>query len=99
MELLIDDVRDLGCDLIARNYGAGVKVLLNMPIDFLYLDHDLGPGKTGYDVLNFIFRPDIRIFPKVIFLVTMNPVGRDNMKRALEANGYIAKGNQKFVRE
>ncbi len=99
MELLIDDVRDLGCDLIARNYGAGVSVLLNISIDFLYLDHDLGPGKTGYDVLNFIFQDDIRIFPKVIFLVTMNPVGRDNMKRALEANGYVAKGIQKFVRE
>ena len=57
--------------------------------DAIFLDHDLGgqayvpsgPG-TGYEVAKWLeSHPDKK--PKQIFLHSLNPVGRDNMKAAL----------------
>ena len=58
----------------------GEKIILS-------LDHDLGGGTpTGYDLLNWIER-DIQkgdLHPKIFFEIhSANPVGRDNMKRAI----------------
>jgi len=100
ISLLVDDVRDLRVtDLIARTYKGAVQVLTALSVNVLYLDHDLGPGKTGYDLLNFIFDPKIRIKPKQIILVTMNPVGRQNMIRAILNNGYEHMGQQIYERK
>ena len=96
--LLVDDFRDMAADIIARNYSSAIKVLINIPIDKLILDHDIGSDKNGYDILNFIFRPDIRIYPKEVVLITMNPVGRENMTRALENNNYKKYGGNSFYR-
>lgn len=41
--LLIDDLRDIKADVIARTFEQGIEALKNSgPFDILYLDHDLG---------------------------------------------------------
>lgn len=59
--LLIDDLRNLKADVIARNPTEGILLLENCgPWDLLLLDHDMatydekGKEITGYDVLLWI---------------------------------------------
>ncbi len=58
--LLIDDLRNIKADVIARTYDEGIRELTyNGPWDLLLLDHDLasfvnGIEKTGYDVMCFL---------------------------------------------
>lgn len=91
--LLIDDFREFDVDHIAKNAREGQQALLSFPVTHLYLDHDLGDvdEPTGHDVLEWgLLRGCI---PAHVMLVTANPVGRDNMARALENAGYEKKGN------
>ena len=85
--LLIDDVRTMEADAIVRSAELA-KAILGGPLHFdvVYLDHDLGPGEVGLDVLRWIFRANIR--PTSIILITRNPVGLANMKAELMANDY-----------
>jgi hypothetical protein len=81
--LLIDDMRDIKTDRVARTYDDGISALKNEgPWDTLYLDHDLGeldPRKTGYGIMNFL-EQNPELLPKNIVLVTSNPVGRKQME-------------------
>lgn len=58
--LLIDDLRNLEADCIARNTFEGIRQLMNGPWETLLLDHDMatwdknGKEYTGYDVLLWI---------------------------------------------
>jgi len=90
--LLIDDVREMMVDATVRNAELA-KAILAGPVkfDIVYLDHDLGPGENGLDVLRWMFRKTIR--PATIILVTMNPAGRKNLEADLRANGYTQTGN------
>jgi hypothetical protein len=87
--LLIDDCRELNVELIARTASAGRAMLeaFKGRIEQVIFDHDLGSDETGYDVLNWALENDY--VPDRVFLITSNPVGRDNMGRALEANGFV----------
>jgi hypothetical protein len=82
--LLIDDVRDLKADVIARNYTEGIKQLeLNGPWDLLLLDHDLasfvgGREYTGYDIMCWL-EEHVKFLPKAIKCVSANPVGKDRI--------------------
>ncbi len=56
----------------------------------LSLDHDLGEDySTGYDLLNWLERDiatDDTFRPKIMFYIhSANPVGRDNMRRAIKS--------------
>lgn len=42
--LLIDDIRELEMDYIARDGLAGLRALEEYPVTHLYMDHDLGGG-------------------------------------------------------
>jgi hypothetical protein len=45
--LLIDDMRQIDADVIARNFEAGIHALKHCgPFELLYLDHDLGEVNT-----------------------------------------------------
>lgn len=91
MWLIIDDIRDQGCDVIARTIEAGKAMLqTGIPWDCLCLDHDMGEAHTGYDLLNWALERDL--VPNRVQLVTSNPVGRINMERALVAAGYTKVG-------
>lgn len=80
--LLIDDMRDIDSDVVARTFDAGIEALKSQTFDVLYLDHDLGdsdPNKTGYGIMKFLEENPDRM-PGRIVLVTSNPVGRANMQ-------------------
>lgn len=88
--LLIDDVRTLNADRIARTYDEGIAALQEESWDTLLLDHDLGcfdeNGReyTGYDVMCFL-EENPQYLPLLdIRIVSANPVGRDRMQRIID---------------
>lgn len=99
MWLLIDDCRDLGCEVIARN-GTVAKLILQTPglfFDCVCFDHDLGTKETGYDVLKWALTH--RCLTNRVQLVTSNPVGKENMANLLRDNGYTSRDNTDFFKE
>lgn len=98
MNLIIDDERTLGCDLIARTPEAGKKVLRYMwqKIDMLCIDHDLGFGENGCDVIKWAIENEC--LPTKVQIVTMNPVGRKNIADVLVHDAwYTHVGNQIYL--
>lgn len=93
--LLIDDVRELNMDLTARTSAEGKKALAENPVTHLYMDHDLGEFdgefRNGYEVL--LWALENGHCPPNVFLVTSNPVGRQNMALALVSYDYTQNGN------
>jgi len=88
--LLIDDIRDLKADVIARNYFDGIRHLKdNGPWDLVLLDHDLASydenkkEKTGYDIMCWL-EEHTKYLPAEIQLVTSNPVGRKRMQQVID---------------
>ena len=90
--LLIDDFREFDVDHIAKTAQDGRHALLSFPVTHLYMDHDLGEHSDtdGYKVVTWALERGV--CPAHVQLVTSNPVGRDNMARALENHGYQKKG-------
>jgi len=88
MWLLIDDLRDLHCDLNARTAAEGKRLLQehSAELECVCLDHDLGEVETGYDVALWALERDL--MPSHVQLVTSNPVGRKNMADCLKAYKY-----------
>lgn len=90
MWLIIDDKRDLNCEVVARTAEAGKWALKNGSWECLCLDHDLGIGETGYDVLKWAI--ENKCLPDRVQLVTDNSVGLLNMAATLESNGFTRLG-------
>lgn len=87
MWLLIDDVRDLGTEIIARTPEAARRMLALGGWECVCFDHDLGhETENGYTILMWALERDF--LTSKVQLVTSNPVGRQNMRMALEAAGY-----------
>ena len=88
MWLLIDDERSLDVDVIARTASAGKEMLKSYrKWECVCFDHDLGMEiDTGYDVM--VWAIQNKLLPNRVQLVTSNPVGRKNMRVALEREGY-----------
>ncbi len=90
MYILIDDMRDLGCDIICRNGPLGMLVLNAMRGDFavLCIDHDLGPDDemTGLDVIKDAASSNL--LPDEVQIVSSNPVGVTNIGNVLKDNGF-----------
>ena len=89
---MIDDFRDMDADHIARTAQDGRQALLSFPVTHLYMDHDLGEASDtdGDKVIDWALERGV--CPSRVLFVTSNPVGRDNMARALENSGYQKKG-------
>lgn len=87
---IIDDFRELNCDLIAKSGLVGLEMMAANFEDIicLCLDHDLGnPDEmNGYEVLQELFLRNL--VPEHVQLVTSNPIGRKNMTNLLIAEGY-----------
>lgn len=85
--LLIDDLRDIDADVIARTFEAGMYALQNEgPFGILYLDHDLGDdniANTGYKIISWL-EENQEYLPKKIVLVTSNPVGYAQMTTVIK---------------
>ena len=83
-------VHGLSMCITGRDYWATIDTLKELADKrdevIIDLDHDLGPGKSGYDICKWIIEND---YPIVAFhLHTMNPVGRFNMRQLLTHQGY-----------
>lgn len=100
MHLLIDDLRNLGADAIVRSAQVA-RIILKETRGWthLYLDHDLGEHSDmdGGPLLNWMIEHDV--VPPFVQLVTDNPVGRENMQRALENIGYTTRDGRNFERK
>ena len=94
MWLLIDDERNLNTEVVARTAAAGRKLLALGDWECVCFDHDLGDTESGYDVLVWGIKNDF--IPSRVQLVTSNPVGRQNMRNALEAAGYVTRDGSNF---
>ena len=94
MWLLIDDVRDLNCEMIARTPEAAKHALTCDSWECVCFDHNLGCDEFGYDIMKWMLEQSI--FPPRIQLVTSNPVGRENMKMLLSSHGYVTKDGVNF---
>ena len=97
MWLLIDDQRNLNCQVTARTAKTGKACLALLDnITTLCLDHDLGEEETGYDVCKWACENGF--MPDHVQIVTSNPVGRENIARCLEAHGYTSKDNNNYYK-
>lgn len=74
---------------VARTYDDALRMLRRFRYDVLYLDHDLGDGPTGLDLLRQIKR-DGRCPPRV-YCISWNPVGR---QRILAELGAASQGSK-----
>ena len=99
MWLLIDDCRDLGCEVIARNAKAACKILKHcwQMFNCVCFDHDLGAGGSGYEVLVYAITEDL--LPNRVQLVTSNPPGRAQMTTALNNAGFTSTDGVNFYRD
>lgn len=75
---------------IARDYYGAIDVICfceanDIPF-FVDFDHDLGEGKSGYDIAKYIVENQIQIVGYDIH--SMNPVGRANIEQLLSHYGY-----------
>ena len=86
MELWLDDVRkppEYGDYVWAKTAEEAIDLLQEGQVTFASLDHDLGFGGSGYDVVCFMERTGI--WPKDGVVVhSMNPVGRQYMQMAID---------------
>jgi hypothetical protein len=85
--LLVDDCRlpnSMSVDIV-RTAERAINALGATNYHALLLDHDLGYGGSGYDVAECLemWHEDGQWVPQVVELVTMNPVGRENIVRVL----------------
>ena len=85
--LLIDDMRSGDVTVTARTFNEGIRALTEQgPFDILYLDHDLGEDEqshTGMGIMDFL-EINPQYLPKVITIVSSNPVGRRNMQVVID---------------
>lgn len=84
--LLIDDLRAIDADVVARTFDDGIEALKKQRFDVLYLDHDLGdpdPKKTGYGIMVFL-EENLKLLPGKIICVSSNYPGRKRIEAVIE---------------
>jgi len=102
MKLFIDDLRELNYVypkenqrdwIIARTYSEAINALNKYNISFISFDHDLGIGKTGYDIAKYIeekvYNKEMKIPDYKIH--SANPVGKQNIERLMKGLKRIEK--------
>ena len=82
--LFVDDERKPTTSLwrVAKTYEEAISILAEGEIEVLSLDHDLGEGKSGYDVAKWIVEHNV--WPRWINCHSMNPVGKANIRQLLK---------------
>lgn len=83
-------VHGLSVPITCRSYNVAIDCLEELRAHgdevVLDLDHDLGEGKSGYDLCKWVVENE---YPLCGFhLHTMNPVGKFNMHHLLTHYGY-----------
>ncbi len=92
INVFVDDIRKgYEGDIILRSYDEFVEFMTKNkePIDWLSLDHDLGLGKNGLDIVRWMIENlSADKWPKTIRVHSANPAGAMNMY--LEIVGFGA---------
>lgn len=88
LKVWLDDERTIPSDFNkhCRTAEELIKLLQDRMVGFISFDHDLGTGKTGYDVANWIekevFQND---YPRLQWDVhSANPVGAARIKTVMD---------------
>lgn len=91
MKIWLDDVRPMpdGYDYHAKTAGMAIAMLQSLKVVEISLDHDLGDDEgvgSGYDVACWIEKAAFHgaIPPLVMHVHSANPVGVQNMMKALK---------------
>jgi len=88
INIYLDDLRP--CPerfVLAKDVTQCCIFIQNNEVNILSLDHDLGETETGYDLVKWLVEvgaDNPKIYPKIIFLHTADPVGRRNMFQLLD---------------
>lgn len=81
MNLWVDDAKKAPDETwaTAKDFIAAYHLLRQFYYDTVALDHDLGDGPTGYDLLVAMERGEIH-WPRRLRIISWNPVGVKRMK-------------------
>jgi len=107
-KMFLDDERDLASHMVddpdwivVRSYSSAVEVFEKHGCPcYISFDHDLGGGKTGFNVAQWIVDCDLDSRGNFIpydfdfTLHSQNPVGRNNIKMLLD--GYLMFRKRRF---
>lgn len=101
MRLFIDDIRDPkdGREwVVVRSYRAAIDTILTHfnEITEISFDHDLGEGKTGYDIaveVEKLVDAKHLINVPVMHVHSRNPVGAKRLKQAIDSIERMALAN------
>lgn len=89
MRIWLDDVRSIpeGYDYWAKTAEDCIRKLESEGVSFVSFDHDLGNGKSGYDVAKVIEEMAATNFCKAIEweIHSANPVGRKDITLAMKS--------------
>lgn len=91
IRLFLDDIRDPSeykvHDVVwVKTYNEAVNYLKTGNVIWISFDHDLGSGKSGYDVAKYI---EQNVYENKMFcpewqIHSANPTGRKNIERAMK---------------
>ena len=90
MNIWLDDIRsapeNTKWDAHCFNARAAILLIKTGKVKYISFDHDLGPGPTGYDVALEIeeLAAKKKIPPISYYIHSANPVGAQNIRRAME---------------
>lgn len=93
--VLIDDLRDLRCDMIIRNGDTAVAIYEGVAewVQTLLMDNDLGGKIEGWQILEDL--NDRALLPPRIELVSSNTAAVNRMGRMLESCGYVTPNQER----
>ena len=88
MRIWLDDIRPMpeDFDWWCKTAEDCIRLVAEGDVTLISFDHDLGNGKTGYDVAKFIEEmagTDSTSNPISWQIHSANPVGRDNIAQAM----------------
>jgi hypothetical protein len=96
IRLWLDDVRPMpdGFDVWVKESFWAKMLIAKRLVSHISFDHDLGEGKTGYDVAKLIeeLAYDKELAPMTWDIHSANPVGRKRIEQAMQSAERFWKG-------
>jgi hypothetical protein len=93
MKVWLDDERPMpdNYNIHVKTADEAIALLKTGKVESMSLDHDLGEGKTGYDVAKWIEENAVagKLSKIKLKVHTQNPVGRKNICAALQTAGKL----------
>lgn len=87
MRIWLDDFRECPLNWHHVKNKVQLEILLNhsiqhnIKVEIISFDHDLGLGEPdGYEIIKWMAKEYLHIWPKRIFVHSMNPIGKKNIE-------------------